>query len=77
MVTHHRVGAHINGNHLGQREVLGSDLIAPVGEIPPGLAINPTQELMTHAAGDDVIVRHGVQRDDLTEGHGNDGLPQF
>ena len=77
MVTHHRVGAHANGKDFGQLEEPGPDPVPPVAEIPPGLQIDPAQELTPHAAGDDVVVRRGVQRDELTAGHGHGGLSEF
>jgi len=48
-----------------------------MGEIPPGLQIESTKKLTAHTAGDDVIVRRGVQRDELTAGHGHGGLSEF
>ena len=59
VVTHYRAGAHINGKHFGQLENPGSDPVPTMGEISPGLHIEPTKKLTPHAAGDDVIVRRG------------------
>ena len=77
MVTHNRVGTHINGKYFGQLEDLGSDPVPPMGEIPCGQQIDPTKKLTPHAAGDDVVVRGGVQRDELAAGHGHGGLTEF
>ena len=77
MVTHHRVGTHTNDKHLGQFEDLGPDPVSPVAEIPSSLEIDPTKKLTPYAAGEDVIVRRGVQRDELTAGHGHGGLREF
>ena len=76
VIGHHRVGTHVNGKHLDQFEDPDPDPVSPVGKIPPGLGIDPTQKLAPNAARDDVIVRRGVQRDQLTAGHGHGGLAQ-
>ena len=76
MVTHHRVGARINGKHFGQLEDPGADPVAPMGEFPSSMDIDPTQVLTPHAAGDDVIVRRGVQRNELAPGGWVGGLAE-
>ena len=48
-----------------------------MAEIPSSLEINLTKKLTPHAAGDDVVVRRGVQRDELAAGHGHGGLSEF
>jgi len=57
----------------------GRGILAPVrlDFLSPGLDINATKKLASHAPGDDVIVRCGVQRDELTAGHGHGGLVEF
>ena len=52
-------------NTLGQLEYPTADPVPPMGKIPPGLDINATKKLAPHAAGDDVVMRSGVQRDHL------------
>ena len=77
MTGHHRIGAQINGKDLGQLEDPGSDPVSPMGKLPPGLDINATKQLATNAPGDDVVMRSGVQRDQLTAGHRHGGAAHF
>ena len=77
MVTHHRVGAHINGKYVGQLEDPGSDPVSPVRKVPPGLGIESAQVLAPHTARDTMIVGCCIQRDELTPGHGHGGLTEF
>ena len=77
MTGHHRVGAHINGEHLGQLEDPGPNPVSPMDEIPSGLDINASNKLAPHASRDDVVMRCGVQRNKLAAGHRHGGSTQF
>ena len=77
VITHHRVGAHTDGKDFGQLEDSGPDPVPTMGEIPSCLHIDPAQELTPHTARDDVIVRRGVQLNELTAGHQHGDLDQF
>ena len=77
MITHHRVGTHVNGEYFGQFEDPGSDPVPPMGEIPPALGIDPTQKLAPHAPGDGMVVRRGVQGDELASRHGHGNVDRF
>ena len=77
MIAHHGVTAHINREHVGQIEDPTADPVSPMTEIPPGLCIHPAQELAPYAAGDHVVIRRGVQRNELAAWHGHGGSVGF
>ena len=76
MVAHHRVGADIDREDVGQLEDPRPDPVPPVREVPTGLAIETAQELPPHAAADDVVVRRGIERDEAAARFGHRGLPE-
>ena len=77
MVAHHRVGTYFDGEDPSQFEYPGSDPAAPVRQVPPALGIGPTQKLAPHAPGDDMVVRRGVQGDELASRHGHGDVESF
>ena len=48
-----------------------------MGEIPPGMGIDTTQELAPNATRDDVVVGRGVQQDELAAGHWHGGSTEL
>lgn len=76
-IGQHGVSAHTNGKDLGQLDDPGSDPVSPMGKLTPGLDINATKQLAPNAPGDDVVMRSGVQREQLTAGHRHGGAAHF
>lgn len=77
VIGQHCVSAHVNGKYFDQLEDAGEDPDSPMGEIPPGMQTDPTQEPSLYAAGGDVAVGRGVQRNELAAGHWHGGLTEL